>query len=789
MRLAYPQRMSPSRRLFAATLIAAAVTHAQQPQPFTLQQILSAPYATSLTAAPVGNLFAWVEDTEGRHNLFIAGPNRPVQQLTHNTEDDAQDITQLAWSPDATAIAYTYGAEHGASGRPANPAHLQRPTPVQIIFQPVAPNAKPTLIGEGHSPLFLPDGHTLLYIHEGRIWSQDLSSSTPTQLVYDRGSASQLTLSPDGTQLAYISRRTEEAQPSHAFLALFDLRTHTLTFPAPSTSNDSAPAFSPDSHSLAWLRDPFTQPPEFANPQTTPTPWSIQLLNLTTNLTRTAFSPEPNKPGSVLPHISTGEPRLFFATTNRILFFSEDDGWVHLYSIDPTTEATPVLLTDADGEVEDVSLSGDGKQVFWASNIPRSTFVYAGLSDCMGPILGLERDDTERRHLFSVDITKPPAPKPPKANPSTNLFTEDFARKTAGEGIETHPVPLADGSLVALASDPFTPMHPVYVASDGSITDVEKDALPKSYPQKALVFPDEVSFPFADKLSAGKEKLSAQLFLPGNRKASGNDQLPWCNGHKTILPTKTPPKHPAILFLHGGPNRQMLLGYPAMDYYSNAYAMNQYLTSRGFIVLSLNYRCGIGYGLAFRDCIHAGADGATEYNDVLAAAQYLRSRPDVDPARIGIWGGSYGGYLAALALARNSNLFAAGVDFHGVHDWNLEDNAPDWRLDGRIADAQHDAIRAKALASSPLADLSHWTSPILLIHGDDDPDVAYAQTPLLADALRARNATLPVTARFEVQELIFPDEVHGFLLHKDWLAAYTAAAAFFERTLMPGTTQ
>jgi dipeptidyl aminopeptidase/acylaminoacyl peptidase len=233
-------------------------------------------------------------------------------------------------------------------------------------------------------------------------------------------------------------------------------------------------------------------------------------------------------------------------------------------------------------------------------------------------------------------------------------------------------------------------------------------------------------------------------------------------------------KHPAILFLHGGPRRQMLLGYPAMGYYSNAYAMNQYLASRGFIVLSINYRCGIGYGLDFRQCEGEGATGAKEYDDVLAAAKYLQSRPDVDPKRIGLWGGSYGGYLTALGLARNSDIFAAGVDFHGVHDWNLEDNAGDWK---RGTFAEQDAIAAKALASSPLSDLSKWESPILLIHGDNDPDVAYAQTPRLADALRARHVP--------VEELIFPDEVHGFLLHKDWLAAYTAAADFFVRTLKP----
>ena len=89
-------------------------------------------------------------------------------------------------------------------------------------------------------------------------------------------------------------------------------------------------------------------------------------------------------------------------------------------------------------------------------------------------------------------------------------------------------------------------------------------------------------------------------------------------------------------------------------------------------MLSVNYRSGIGYGMEFREALNYGATGASEFNDVQGAGLYLRSRPDVDPARIGLWGGSYGGYLTALGLARASDLFACGVDFHGVHDWNLE---------------------------------------------------------------------------------------------------------------------
>src|SRR5262249_58456275 len=98
----------------------------------------------------------------------------------------------------------------------------------------------------------------------------------------------------------------------------------------------------------------------------------------------------------------------------------------------------------------------------------------------------------------------------------------------------------------------------------------------------------------------------------------------------------------------------------------NSYAMNQYLASRGYMVLSVNYRSGIGYGRGFRLAQHRGARGASEYQDVVAGAKYLRSRDDVDSKRIGLWGGSYGGYLTALGLARNSDIFSAGGDFHCV---------------------------------------------------------------------------------------------------------------------------
>jgi dipeptidyl aminopeptidase/acylaminoacyl peptidase len=750
-------------RLYRCLVTAALAAAASAQQPFTLQQILSAPYANQLTAAPVGGLFAWVEDAEGRHNLWVGGKDLPARELTHYTEDDGQDIRQLAWSPDAKFIAYTYGAESGADGKPANPAHLQRPTPLMVIVQPVDAGTKAVVIGEGRLPLFSREGSSLFYVRDGQIWvAPSAPSAAPHQLVFDRGSASSLTLSPDGDTLAFISRRREINQPAHSYLALYSLTTHTLTFPGPSTGDDSAPAWSPDGKQLAWLRAPFIDTPEFALNRISPNPWSIEMLDLaptspiyeessrperseaerpavgTTHASRTLYSPEPNKRGSVLPVPDDEAPYLLWTAAKRIIFFSEADGWDHLYSLDPWTLKPPTLLTPGNYEVENATVDQSRSTIYFASNQPAGNF-----------------PTPDRRHIWQLKAGGTP----------TDVGVTRL-------GSEVHPQPSAEG-IGALLSDNMYPLHPA-LWSDGFWAFLNPfDPGTTQYPDGRFVLPTQVVFPSTDNL-----QIHGQLFLP-KQKAGPS---PAAQDDKVMGGDKVAERHPAILFMHGGPRRQMLLGYPAMEYYSNAYAMNQYLVSRGFIVLSVNYRCGIGYGLDFRQCAEGGATGAKEYEDILAAQRYLAARQDVDAKRIGLWGGSYGGYLTALGLARNSDLFAAGVDFHGVHDWNLEDNAGDWK---RGTNAEQDATAAKALQSSPLADLSKWKSPILLIHGDNDPSVAYAQTPILADALRARNSHLPKEQQVDVEELIFPDEVHEFLLHKDWLAAYTAAAAFFERTLKP----
>ena len=337
------------------------------------------------------------------------------------------------------------------------------------------------------------------------------------------------------------------------------------------------------------------------------------------------------------------------------------------------------------------------------------------------------QDDVDRRHLWRVAVEG----GTPQA-------------LTRGQTMEWTPVETGNGGYVlCLGSTATTPAMPYLVTSSGREM-LAREALPADFPSTQLVVPRQVIFSSADGL-----QIHGQLFVPRGRTRPG----------------------PALVWMHGGPIRQMMLGFHYMGYYHNAYAENQYLASLGYVVLSVNYRMGIMYGRGFREAAHCGPKGAAEYQDIVAAAHYLQSLPIVNRNRIGLWGGSYGGLLTAMGLARNSDLFAAGVDFAGVHDWSAFLSSASGFKDA----PDREQARKLAWESSPDASVEGWRSPVLLIQGDDDPDVPFSQTVDLAQRLRANHV------RFE--QLVFPDEAHDMLLWRNWVAGYKATAEFFNRML------
>lgn len=495
---------------------------------------------------------------------------------------------------------------------------------------------------------------------------------------------------------------------THSFVGVYTTATKVLKWMSPSTDGDNSPVWSPDGSRVAFLRVPYERSRMRFTPERTAQPWSILVADVASGTTREVFHAAAGRGSAYWAIVANNQ--LFWTAGNRLVFAWERTGWAHLYSIG-ADGGTPVELTPGDGEVEFVSQSPDRKRIIYNTNI----------------------GDINRRHVFTLapDVSGTPSPT------------------VTGPHIAWNAVESSNGTIAALVSDERMPAHASVMDVAGGAKTwrmLAPETMPADFPASSLVMPTAVTFRALDGVQS-----YGQLFLPPNMKPGE--------------------KHPAAIFMHGGSRRQMLLGWNYGSYYHHAYAMNQALALRGYVVIQLNYRSGIGYGTDFREALHYGATGASEYGDVVAAAKWLGARADVDAKRIGLWGGSYGGFLTAMGLTRNPELFKAGVDVHGVHDWNVGITTfmPDY-------DVYEDPAATKlAFTSSPMAQVSRWRAPVLLIHGDDDRNVRFIETLTLIQHLRAQGVP--------VEQLVFPDEVHSFLRHESWMRAYEAALDFFKRRM------
>ena len=678
---------------------------------FTLEQILGAPFPSDLVASKTGSRIAWTLDEQGKRNVWAAeGPDFKPRRLTSYLEDDGQELSSLNFSADGNALIYTRGGGKNPAGQFPNPA--SNPIGVeQAVWSISWSGGEPKKVDAGHAPAISSTG-TIAYARDGQLWLSPLDGSAKPVQIVARGQNGDAAWSPDGKLLAFTSARGD-----HGFIGVYDTQKKSMEFLSPSVDSDSNPQWSLDGKHVAFIRQPAvprdTPSGYFIEPDR-PHPWSIWIADVATASAKEIWH-SGNKPDASYPYMAddTGGGVINYAANDTIVMASEADGWQHLYALSVNGGA-PKLLTPGNCEVEQWALTPDKKEILYNSNC----------------------EDVDGRHIWRADL----------AGTFNQIQTTGLMSDHPGKltGIQWSPVGLGHGNFVYLRSDGT---HPPRIQL-GSLAPGDNINFPldwqENFPGKALVEPQTAIFHTADNY-----EIHGQLFLPKNLKPGE--------------------KRPALIFIHGGSMRQMLLGWHYMYYYSNSYSMNQYLANRGYVVLAVNYRSGIGYGRAFRQAPGRAGRGASEYQDIVAAGKYLQSRADVDPKRIGLWGGSYGGYLTAMGLARNSDLFAAGVDMHGVHDWPT-DNWDGKNIPLELTKLAHD--------SSPVTAVDTWKSPVFFIHGDDDRNVYFSQTVDLVARLRARNV--------EIEQLIFPDEIHDFLLHKDWLAAYHATADFFDRKLNGG---
>lgn len=750
-------------RLAVATLAFPLVASAQTKAPTNSIDAWMGPASPlEISAAKKRDKIAWVSYERGMRNVYVASaPDfRPVK-VTQFNKDDGVDLGSVRLSDDGTIVTFIRGHGQNRLGWVANPSHS--PDGGERALWAAATDGSGTWrvanvenrdVGGGRgggAPDLSPDGRYIVFSRDGQIYRARTARGIPTRVdtaaipfIRSWGRQSNPVWSPDGSKIAFVSTRD-----NHSFIGMYDMKTHSVSYVSPSVDFDNSPTWSADGKRLAFIRRPGTpfgaQTQAGAGGVGNPGGPAAQQGQAgrggrgggagggrggrggdaapaaVDGLYRAGF-PGGYTLAFMVADVATGKAREFwhnqpqdrqFNTINAITWAGDhvvfgaqmpNDEWDRFFSVSiENSQSAPTLLTTTDGLINDgvsdrtfttTAISRDGKTMFYATNAK----------------------DIQKRHIWSVPVAG------------------GTPRQISSDWVEVSPTPLSNGKQIAVLY--FGANRPASVAlvpvdSGAAKMVFPTNAMLKDFPTSQHVSPEIVTFKAPDGL-----EIHNQLFVP-----------------KDLKPGE---KRPAIVFVHGGPARQMLPGYHYMQFYHWSYGYNQYLASQGYVVLSINYRLGIGYGRSFRQPGNTQAQGNAEYQDVLAGGKYLQSRPDVDPNRVGIWGLSYGGLLVAQALARNSDLFVAGVDMAGVH------------LYGSSLDST-----ALSYQSSAASQVDKWKSPVYFVHGDDDRNVDFSQTIGLVNLLRSRNVYHELT--------VIPDDTHESLIHSRWIDIWNHSTDFLKR--------
>jgi dipeptidyl-peptidase 4 len=771
----------PTRRL-ALSIAASATLFAAPPEAPSFKQFLSPASPQEVVAARKADRVAWVDYAEGKRNAYTASaPLFTPVRITNFLKDDGIMMSGVRISDDGSTVIFMRGEAANREGWFPNPT-ADPNGPEHAVWAARTSGGAAWRVVDATNPELAPDGSSILFVKAGQIYRAKLTPVKPASEV-DRGEKAFISewgvqsdpqWSPDGRKIAFVSTRTD-----HSFIVVYDVATRTVKYLSPSVDFDTMPMWQSDSKRLVFVRRPglpFGQQAQQGNggiglpngpaaaaaqagrgggrgnrgaaaapAATTPPAAAAAVVNNSPGLMRATF-----RGGYTLAiykaDVTTGEAQetwhnqpndtlvsnLFNAhLAGDLLVFPFNvgggrgggrgaagrgaatpppaaetpaapvDEWERYYSLNiMDAAARPVLLTTTDGLIENqtsVAYSADGKTLYYCTNAK----------------------DIELRHIWSVPVTG--------GTP---------VQITTGEGVETYPAPLSSGKYLATLSASWKLPQSLGVWKLAAQPAEQKIVFPTSrpgFPIEAHVKPEIVITKAADGM-----EIHNQIFLP-----------------KDLKPGE---RRPAIVFVHGGPQRQMMPAYHYMQFYHWAYGINEWLANQGYVVMSINYRSGVGYGRSFRNAPKTGGAGNSEYQDVLAGGKYLQTRSDVDPNRIGIWGLSYGGVLTSQALARNSDIFKAGVDLAGVHLWGSS-------LDPASVSYQ----------SSTIGAIDGWKSPVLLIQGDDDRNVAFQQMTGLVQLLRARDVYYEL--------IVFPDDVHESLLHSRWIYTLGRMETFLHKFL------
>ncbi len=659
---------------------------AQRPEErYTLASLMAAPIVYAPQIAGDGRSIAYAARESFDRTIYFMRIGEPARRIVDFSGDDGQELTALAVSRTGGAVAFVRGNEPNPQGDVPNPANTPD-SPQQQVWIVGSQGEGQHFLGVGSAPQFTPDDKRIVWTENGSLmgatltWSNGRLVAVGAAEQYLAGDLQGMRFSPDGQRIAYQRGGGVE---------IYDLVARSAVVVPHAGGRDQFPAWSPDSRHVVFLRQGLGRSPQrgdraqgtggcevyrYCAPAISDQPWSIWETDVTNLQPRQVWKADSGI-GSIYYELDQIYSPSQFGDQ---LFWSADNQIGFTWEKDGWRHLYSVPVAGGSAKL---LTPGEGEVETAAISLDRKRLVYT-----------TNIGNLDHRYLATAAFDGTPV------KPLT----------TAGDKSQWAPVPLADGKLAYIEGGWAEPPAIMVRDGNGTARAANLPSLPASYPRGQLIKPQSVNFPASD-----GQPSSGYLIVPPH------------------------PSGCAIIFSHGGIRRAMVPGFHYLDIYSYFFEMNEYLASRGCIVLSVDHRSGIMHGEAFRNAPGWGFADNSETRDFVGGAKFLLARKDVDASRgVGIYGLSWGGYVTSTALSQHSDIFKVGFDMAGVH-------------------SGIDEVEQK---KSALGNLATWTSPVLLVQGDDDRNVSFNDGMTLAEAMQAKRPNVEFVKR------VIPGETHDMYL-------------------------